>query len=253
MKNIIPPILVLIIFLLVWSIAAHIYDLAFLLPGPMLVAEAFVKDFDMVIGGLWITFQEALYGYLLAIGIGITSAAIMSQSKILERSFYPYAILLQTLPAVAVAPLIVLWFGFEMKSVVIISLIISLFPIINNTILGLKSTSINLVELFQIHNKSRFVNFFKLRLPAATPHIIAGLRISAGLSVIGAIVGEFIIGSGSEGGGLGVMIMYAQASMETPLVMALILTATALGFAFFMSVTTLGHYLLHNWHESEIA
>ena len=127
-KNITPPILVLIIFLLVWSIAAHIYDLAFLLPGPMLVAEAFVTDFDMVIGGLWITFQEALYGYLLAISIGIISAAIMSQSKILERSFYPYAILLQTLPAVAVAPLIVLWFGFEMKSVVIISLIISLFP-----------------------------------------------------------------------------------------------------------------------------
>ena len=253
MKNFIPPILVLVIFLIVWSIAAHLYNMAFLLPNPLEVAQAFVADIDMVIGGLWITFQEALYGYLLAISIGITFAAIMSQSKLLERSFYPYAILLQTLPAVAVAPLIVLWFGFEMKSVIIISLIISLFPIINNTLLGLKSTSINLVELFQMHNQSRFVNFFKLRLPAATPHIIAGLRISAGLSVIGAIVGEFIIGSGSEGGGLGVMIMYAQASMETPLVMALILTATALGFAFFMSVTTLGYYLLHNWHESEIA
>ena len=252
MKNFIPPILVLVIFLIVWSIAAHLYNMAFLLPNPLEVAQAFVADIDMVIGGLWITFQEALYGYLLAISIGITFAAIMSQSKLLERSFYPYAILLQTLPAVAVAPLIVLWFGFEMKSVIIISLIISLFPIINNTFMGLKSTSINFVELFQMHNQSRFVNFFKLRLPAATPHIIAGLRISAGLSVIGAIVGEFIIGSGSEGGGLGVMIMYAQASMETPLVMALILTATALGFAFFMSVTTLGYYLLHNWHESEL-
>ena len=252
-KNILPPILVLIIFLLVWTIGANLYNMAFLLPNPLQVAQAFATDIDMVIGGLWITFQEALYGYLLAISIGIIFAAIMSQSKLLERSFYPYAILLQTLPAVAVAPLIVLWFGFEMKSVIIISLIISLFPIINNTLLGLKSTSINLVELFQMHNQSRFVNFFKLRLPAATPHIIAGLRISAGLSVIGAIVGEFIIGSGSEGGGLGVMIMYAQASMETPLVLALSLTATALGFAFFMSVTTLGHYLLHNWHESEIA
>ena len=228
MKNIIPPILVLVIFLIVWSIGAHLYNMAFLLPNPLQVAQAFATDIDMVIGGLWITFQEALYGYLLAISIGITFAAIMSQSKLLERSFYPYAILLQTLPAVAVAPLIVLWFGFEMKSVIIISLIISLFPIINNTLLGLKSTSINLVELFQMHNSSRFINFFKLRLPAATPNIIAGLRISAGLSVIGAIVGEFIIGSGSEGGGLGVMIMYAQASMETPLVMALILTATAL-------------------------
>ena len=142
MKNIIPPILVLIIFLLVWSFGAHLYNMPFLLPNPLEVFEAFVTDFDMVVGGLWITFQEALYGYLLAIFIGVTSAAIMSQSKILERSFYPYAILLQTLPAVAVAPLIVLWFGFEMRSVVIISLIISLFPIINNTLLGLKSTSI---------------------------------------------------------------------------------------------------------------
>ena len=252
MKNLAPPILVLVIFLIVWSITAHLYNMAFLLPNPLQVAQAFAADIDMVMGGLWITFQEALYGYLLAISIGITSAAIMSQSKILERSFYPYAILLQTLPAVAVAPLIVLWFGFDMLSVVVISLIISLFPIINNTLLGLKSTSINLVELFQMHNSSRFINFFKLRLPAAIPNVIAGLRISAGLSVIGAIVGEFIIGSGSEGGGLGVMIIYAQGDLETALVMALILTATLLGFVFFMSVTTLGHQLLKHWHESEI-
>ena len=253
LKKIFPPILVLVIFLAVWSIAAISYNMPFLLPNPLEVLQAFAFDFDLIIGGLWITFQEALYDYLLAISIGITSAAIMSQSKILERSFYPYAILLQTLPAVAVAPLIVLWFGFDMLSVVIISLIISLFPIINNTLLGLKSTSTNLVELFQMHNSSRFVNFFKLRLPAAIPHIIAGLRISAGLSVIGAIVGEFIIGSGSMGGGLGVMIIYAQGDLETALVMALILTATLLGFIFFMSVTALGHQLLKHWHESEIS
>lgn len=249
-KNIVPPILVLILFLLFWSFGAKMYDMDFLLPGPLTVGKAFITDIDMVIGGAWITFQEALYGYLLAITIGIVSAAIMSQSKILERSFYPYAILLQTVPVVAVAPLIVLWFGFEMKSVIIISLIISLFPIINNTLLGLKSTSTNLVELFQMHNKSRLVNFFKLRLPAAVPNIIAGLRISAGLSIIGAIVGEFIIGSGSEDGGLGVQIIYAQAELETPLVMALILTATLLGFAFFMTVTMIGHQFMKHWHES---
>ena len=250
MKQIFPPMLVLVIFLAIWSLAAHLYDMEFLLPGPLTVATAFVTDFDIIIGGAWITFQEALYGYLSAIIIGITSAAVMSQSKILERSFYPYAILLQTVPVVAVAPLIVLWFGFEMKSVIIISLIISLFPIINNTLLGLKSTPTTLVELFQMHHSSRFVNFFKLRLPAATPNIIAGLRISAGLSIIGAIVGEFIIGSGSEGGGLGIQIIYAQGSMETPLVMALILTATSLGFSFFGIVTLLGHQMMKHWHES---
>jgi NitT/TauT family transport system permease protein len=216
----------------------------------MTVALAFVSDFEIILEGVTITLREALTGYILAIIIGITSAAIMSQSKILERSFYPYAILLQTVPVVAVAPLIVLWFGFDEKSVIIISLIISLFPIVNNTLLGLKSTSTNLVELFQMHNSSRLVNFFKLRLPAAIPNIIAGLRISAGLSIIGAIVGEFIIGSGSEGGGLGVQVIYAQGNLETPLVMALILTATFMGFAFFMIVSTIGHQLLKHWHES---
>ena len=150
-----PPVLVLIGFLLIWSVSAQIYNLPFMLPGPMAVAKAFVTDIEIVMIGASLTIQEALFGYLSAIVIGITVAAIMSQSKILERSFYPYAILLQTVPVVAVAPLIVLWFGFEMKSVIIVSFIISLFPIINNTLLGLKSTSINLVELFQLHNKSR--------------------------------------------------------------------------------------------------
>jgi len=253
MKSILPPILVLVFFLAIWSIGARIYNMAFLLPGPMLVAEAFVTDIDMVIEGARITLQEAFTGFILAIAIGITVATIMSLSKILERSLYPYAILLQTVPVVAVAPLIVLWFGFEMRSVIIISLIISLFPIINNTLLGLKSTSINLVELFDMHKASKFVSFFKLRFPAAIPNIIAGMRISAGLSVIGAIVGEFIIGSGSMGGGLGVQIIYAQAELETALVMALILTATVLGFAFFSVVSGIGYYLMHKWHESEIS
>ena len=250
MKNTIPPILVLILFLSIWTIGAKLYDMAFLLPGPMLVAQAFVTDIDMVIEGATITFREALIGYLLAITLGVIVATTMSLSKILERSLYPYAILLQTVPVVAVAPLIVLWFGFEEKSVIIVSLIISLFPIINNTLLGLKSTSINLVELFDMHDASKFESFFKLRFPAAIPNIIAGMRISAGLSVIGAIVGEFIIGSGSEGGGLGVQIIYAQAELETPLVMALILSATTLGFLFFMTVSTIGHLLMRKWHES---
>ena len=253
MKNILPPILVLILFLAVWSVGAKIYDLVFLLPGPMLVAQAFVTDLTMVIEGATITLREAFIGYILAIVIGISVATIMSLSKILERSLYPYAILLQTVPVVAVAPLIVLWFGFEEKSVIIISLIISLFPIINNTLLGLKSTSINLVELFDMHKASKLTQFYKLRFPAAIPNIIAGMRISAGLSVIGAIVGEFIIGSGSMGGGLGVQIIYAQAELETALVMALILTATLLGFAFFSVVSGIGYYLMHKWHESEIS
>ena len=251
-KNILPPILVLVLFLAVWSVGAKIYDLVFLLPGPMTVAKAFINDFTIILQGAIITFKEALTGYLLAITLGVIVATTMSLSKILERSLYPYAILLQTVPVVAVAPLIVLWFGFEIKSIIIISIIISLFPIINNTLLGLNSTNKTLVELFQYHKTNSITNFIKLRFPAAIPNIIAGLKISAGLSVIGAIVGEFIIGSGSEDGGLGVQIIYAQAELETALVMALILTATGLGFAFFITVQTIGWYLMRKWHESEM-
>tara|TARA_B100000902_G_scaffold261980_1_gene248231 strand:- start:908 stop:1672 length:765 start_codon:yes stop_codon:yes gene_type:complete len=250
-KKIIPPLLILVLFLASWHIGALIYNLPFLLPTPFAVAQTFISDFDIIMTGLGLTFRAAFTGYIVATILGITVATIMSLNKILERSLYPYAILLQTVPVVAVAPLIVLWFGFEIKSIIIISIIIALFPIINNTLLGLKSTPKTLVELFDYHGTNKFTSFFKLRFPAAIPNIIAGMKISAGLSVIGAIVGEFIIGSGSEAGGLGVQIIYAQADLETALVMALILTATSLGFAFFITVSSLGYYLLHKWHESE--
>ena len=252
MKRIVPPALILLLFLSWWHIGALIYDMSFLLPTPWLVAQTFISDFNIIMIGLAQTFQAAFTGYIIAVVLGIAVATVMSLSKILERSLYPYAILLQTVPVVAVAPLIVLWFGFEIKSIIIISVIISLFPIINNTLLGLKSTSKTLVELFDYHKTNKFDSFFKLRFPSAIPNIISGMKISAGLSVIGAIVGEFIIGSGSEEGGLGVQIIYAQANLETALVMALILTATSLGFAFFMTIQIVGWYLMRKWHESEM-
>lgn len=250
-KKIIPPILILVLFLGSWHLGALMYDMAFLLPTPLAVAQQFIADFDIIMTGLSLTFRAAFTGFIIAALLGISIATIMSLNKILERSLYPYAILLQTVPVVAVAPLIVLWFGFEIKSIIIISVIIALFPIINSTLLGLKSTNTTLVELFDYHKTTKLSTFYKLRFPAAIPNIFSGLKISAGLSVIGAIVGEFIIGSGSEDGGLGVQIIYAQANLETALVMALIFTATALGFIFFMTVSTIGWYLLHKWHESE--
>ena len=251
-KKIIPPILILVLFLGSWHVGALMYDMAFLLPTPLAVAQQFIADFDIIMTGLSLTFRAAFTGFIIAALLGISIATIMSLNKILERSLYPYAILLQTVPVVAVAPLIVLWFGFEIKSIIIISVIIALFPIINSTLLGLKSTNTTLVEMFNYHKTTKLSTFYKLRFPAAIPNIFSGLKISAGLSVIGAIVGEFIIGSGSEDGGLGVQIIYAQANLETALVMALILTATALGFIFFMTVSTLGWLLMRKWHESEM-
>lgn len=252
LNKVFPPIIILILFFACWQIASFYYDMKFLLPGPINVFETFLLDYSIILQGAFITFREAITGFIIATMIGLVVATIMSLSKILEKSLYPYAILLQTVPVVAVAPLIVLWFGFEERSVIIISVIISLFPIINNTLFGLKSTPETLMELFKMHKSNNFNNFIKLKFPYALPNIIAGMKISAGLSVIGSIVGEFIIGSGSSVGGLGVQIIYAQANLETSLVMALIFTSTFLGFMFFTVISILGYILLNTWHESEL-
>ena len=234
-----------------WGLSETVYKgKGFILPSPQEVAAAVAENIGVLAAASLATLKEASLGFGLAIVGGIGLAALLSQSRLLERSLYPYAALLQTVPVVAIAPLIVLWFGYNELSVVIISFIMSLFPIVNNTLLGLRSTSSNLVELFAMHRVGRVRSFFKLRLPAALPSIIAGLRISAGLSVIGAIVGEFIIGSGNAQGGLGVQIVFAQGRMYTALLFAEVIAATLLGFLFFLAVTALGRPLLAHWHES---
>jgi NitT/TauT family transport system permease protein len=247
-----PVVLVAVIAIAVWYLLTEtVYKgKGYLVPSPQEVAGAVGENATVLLFASLTTLKEATLGYLLAIVGGISFAAVLSQSKLLERSIYPYAVLLQTVPVVAIAPLIVLWFGYNDLSVIIISLIMSLFPIVNNTLLGLRSTSRNLTELFALHNTSRLTAFWKLQLPGALPHIIAGLRISAGLSVIGAIVGEFIIGSGNAAGGLGVQIVFAQGRMYTSLLFAEVIAATLLGFFFFMIVSAIGNKLLKNWHES---
>ena len=247
-----PPTLVAIAALLLWYVLAIkvFKGQSYLLPAPDDVAAAFAENGAVIFAAAMTTLKEATCGYVAAVVLGISFAAILSQSRVLERSFYPYAVLLQTVPVVAVAPLIVLWFGYNDLSVIIISLIISLFPIINNSLLGFRSTSRNLVELFAMHRTSRLTSFWKLRLPGALPNILSGLKISAGLSVIGAIVGEFIIGSGNSQGGLGVQIIFAQGRMYTSLLFAEVIAVTALGFLFFTVISLIGNLLLKNWHES---
>jgi NitT/TauT family transport system permease protein len=247
-----PPLLVFAIFIGIWSLlSVTVYgDENYLLPRPWDVLTAAVENSGELWAATKLTLESAAAGFGLAILIGTAGAVVMSQAKALERSFYPYAVMLQTVPVVAIAPVIVLWFGYGQKSVIVISLIIALFPILNNTLLGLLSTERNQLDLFRLHDAGRLAQFFKLRLPGAIPNIIAGLRVSAGLSVIGAIVGEFIIGSGGSEGGLGVKVIFAQSKLDTELLFAEVLAATALGFAFFLIVSFTGWLLLRNWHES---
>jgi NitT/TauT family transport system permease protein len=253
-RTALPPAAVLVVFLALWSIVSStIYgDRNFLLPRPEQVVQAIAQNPDVLWQGIRITFIEAAAGFLLAIVVGFAGAIIMSQSKMLERSLYPYAVLLQTVPVVAVAPIIVLWFGYNQTAVIVIAFMIAVFPILNNTLLGLLSTERNHKELFRMHRASRTTEFLQLRLPSALPNIFAGLRVSAGLAVVGAIVGEFIIGSGGEEGGLGVKVLFAQSRLATGLLFAEVLAATLLGFAFFLVVTLIGNRLIKHWHESAL-
>jgi NitT/TauT family transport system permease protein len=250
----VPPLLVFVLFIGVWSLlATTVYgDENYLLPRPWDVASAAWESRAELWSATLITLGEAAAGFGLAIVVGMAFAVLMSQSKLLEHSLYPYAVMLQTVPIVAVAPVIVLWFGYNQKSVIVVAFMIAVFPILNNTLLGLLSTDRNHLDLFRMHDAGRLTAFRKLRLPNAIPNVFAGLRISAGLSVIGAIVGEFIIGSGGSEGGLGVKVIYAQGKLDTNLLFAEVFAATLLGFMFFVIVSYVGNLLLRSWHESAL-
>jgi NitT/TauT family transport system permease protein len=254
LRAVIPPLIVFVVFIAAWSlISITVYgDKNFLLPRPWQVVDAASANLSELISATLITLSEAAAGFGLAIVIGMAGAIIMSQSKALERSLYPYAVMLQTVPVVAVAPVIVLWFGYNQRSVVVIAFMIAVFPVLNNTLLGLLSADRNHLDLFRLHRAGRVSQFLKLRLPGALPSVFAGLRISAGLSVIGAIVGEFIIGAGGSDGGLGVKVIFAQGKLDTDLLFAEVFAATALGFSFFVLVSYIGNLLLRSWHESAL-
>jgi NitT/TauT family transport system permease protein len=224
---------------------------AYILPGPRAVAIALYDRFPSLWNSLLITAEEALGGLLASIVAGVAIAMIFAQWRWLRQLVYPYTILLQTVPIVAIAPLIINWVGAGIFAVTIVTFIICLAPIIANTTQGLISVDENLIHLFVMHKASPSQILFKLRLPNAMPNLFTGIRISAGISVIGGLTGELFAGSTRVGeGGLGYAIIYANNQMETSYLFALVFAATVLGFTFFFIVMFLEWLALHNWHES---
>jgi NitT/TauT family transport system permease protein len=183
--------------------------------------------------------------------VGVFVALVFAQWAWVRRMFYPYTILLQTVPIVAIAPLILMWVGPGLFSVGLVAFIICLAPIIANTTQGLIGVDRGMVDLFLMNNASRGQVLLKLRLPHALPSLFTGIRISSGIAVIGAITGELFAGSARVGeGGIGYAIQYANAQLETDYLFALVAAATVLGFIFFFAVMFLEWYFLHRWHES---
>jgi NitT/TauT family transport system permease protein len=223
----------------------------YILPGPKAVASALHDRFPSLVNSLFITTEEAAGGLAASIVAGVAVAMVFAQWRSLRELLYPYTILLQTVPIVAIAPLIINWVGAGIFSVMVVAFIICLAPIIANTTQGLISVDEGLIHLFVMHKATPAQTLFKLRLPNALPNLFAGIRISAGISVIGGIMGELFAGSTRVGeGGLGYAIIYANNQMETAYLFALVFAATVLGFSFFFIVMFLEWLALHNWHES---
>ncbi len=238
--------------LLVWVGVIRLFAIKpFLLPTPQAVASAALERLPSLLTSLSITAEAAAGGLAAAIVAGVLLAMVFAQSAWIRRMFYPYTILLQTVPIVAVAPLILMWIGPGIFSVGLIAFIICLSPIIANTTQGLISVERNLVDLFTMNNASRAQVMLHLRLPHALPALFTGIRISAGIAVIGAITGELFAGSARVGvGGIGYAIQYAASQLETDYLFALVGAATFLGFSFFFLVMFLEWFFLHQWHES---
>jgi NitT/TauT family transport system permease protein len=243
---------VFLAFLLLWAaIGSFLHLPPYMLPSPLAVGKAVVHRFPSLIASLAITTEEAAGGLIASIVAGLAISLVFAQSAWIRRMLFPYTILLQTVPIVAIAPLILMWIGPGLLSVTIVAFIICLAPIIANTTQGLISVEPNFIHLFLMHKASRLQILMRLRLPHAVPSLFVGVRIAAGISVIGAITGELFAGSTRVGqGGLGYSILYASAQLETDYLFALVVAATVLGFAFFFLVRFLEWYFLHHWHES---
>ena len=217
----------------------------YLLPRPSTVARTLINDAPELLGELWSTTKASLIGFALSAAAGLLIAIVLSSADWVHRAFYPYAVFFQTVPIIAIAPLLVIWFDFD-AAVVASAFIVSIFPMIANTLSGLLSTDPALCDLFRLYGGGRVATMLKLRLPAALPNIMTGLRISGGLAVIGAVVGEFITGRG-----LGSVVDIALAQQRADKVFAAVLLASLLGLALFALIGLVRRVTLRRWHPSE--
>jgi NitT/TauT family transport system permease protein len=238
--------------LFLWQLVVWIFRVPpYMLPPPWAVGKAVLLRLPSLLTALAITFCEAGAGLVASIGVGVSVALVFAQWRWVRLMLYPYTLLLQTVPIVAIAPLILMWAGTGAPAVALIAFFISLAPVIANTTQGLISVEPDLVDLFVMHSATRAQIMLKLRLPHALPSLFVGMRIASGIAVIGAITGELYAGSSRVGeGGLGYSILYASSQLETDYLFALVLAATVLGFGFFFLIMFLEWYCLHRWHES---
>ncbi len=236
----------------IWELVVRIGHLPpYVLPAPTVVAATLVEDWSLLWNSLLVTLATTFEGLALALIGGISLAVLFNQSRLIEYSFYPYAVILQVTPIVAIAPLLLIYLP-QQAAVLACAWIVAFFPVLANTTLGLNSVDRNLGDLFELYGASRLAVLVRLKLPSALPYMLGGLKIAGGLSLIGAVVAEIAAGSAGAGSGLAYRIAEAGYRLDIPRMFAALILLSAAGVVIFFALSAVSYLLLRRWHESAL-
>lgn len=248
------PLLVAVLMLLAWEVTFRQLAVpVYLAPKPSDIAATLVSQRAALFSSLLTTLNVTLLAFLLAVAIGTLIAFLCVQSRIVESCLMPWAILFQVTPVVAIAPLVIIWIHNTTLALVVCAMLVAVFPVLTNTTLGLRSVNPGLLNLFTINRASRWQVLFRLRLPNALPYFFSGLRISSGLALIGAVVAEFVAGTGGTGAGLAWQILQAGFQLNLPLMFAALFLITCTGLALWAVMSLITRLCLRGWHDSELS
>ena len=250
----IAPIVVGVLILAIWEGACRYWHVPpYLFPEPSAIADALIHNWPTLLHALGTTMQITLQAFAIAVIVGTFIAFVFVQNKAIEASFFPYAVLLQVTPVVAVAPLIIILVKNTAISLTICATVVAIFPIISNTTIGLHSVDPGLLNYYRMNKASRLQTLLRLRIPSALPFFLAGLRIASGLALIGAVVAEFVAGTGGQSAGLAYQILQAGFQLDIPLMFAALLLIAVSGVVLYLAMVWLNSALLGHWHESTMA
>jgi NitT/TauT family transport system permease protein len=246
------PVVLLAIGVLIWDLVVRLNDIQpFILPGPERVFSTIVSDWPLLSHSLAVTLVTTLQGFLLALIGGIGLALLFNLSRLVEYSLYPYAVILQVTPVVAIAPLLLIYLP-QQGAVLVCAWIVAFFPVLANTTLGLNSVDHNLADLFRLYGASHWQVLWRLKLPAALPYILGGLKIAGGLSLIGAVVAEIAAGAAGAGSGLAWRISESGYRLNIPRMFAALVLLSIAGIVIYFALSLLSYLMLRRWHESAV-
>ena len=251
-QRIVYPGFVAIVLIAIWQgLVVGMHLPPYLVPSPFLMIKTLFTDWAPLGSALLVTLEITVLAFVVATVAGVLISFLFVQNKLIETALFPYAVLLQVTPIVAVAPLIIIWVKDATASMVICASLVALFPIISNTTLGLRSVDPDLQSYFRMNRATRWQTLMRLRIPSALPYFFGGLRISSGLALIGAVVAEFVAGTGGSGAGLAYQILQAGFRLNIPRMFAALLLISLTGVALFAAMSWLTRRVLGSWHASE--